>query len=303
MSKYSEQYLADFLDYLAHERKYSARTVRSYQSDLVRFLNFYEKYMGSPLDTFDVIDKPGIRHFLGMEFENGYSSKTVARRLAALKSYFKYLINLEILTRNPAGSIQSPKIKKSLPSYHSESIIDKLMDLPDLSTEKGLRDRAILELFYSTGIRLSELTNLKVGDLDRSNRVLKVVGKGNKERLIPYGKRAEIAIENYRKKCGLGGYTVDNNGPLIMNSKGQRISPRTIQRRVRNYLKMIAESSNLGPHSLRHSFATHLMDRGADIRAVKDLLGHRSLSSTQIYTHLQPEKMKKIYQQAHPHGS
>ena len=169
------------------------------------------------------------------------------------------------------------------------------MNQPDQNTKKGLRDKAIMELFYSTGMRLSELINLNINSLDAKNHLIKVFGKGSKERLIPFGKRAKFSIENYLKIRGLSLNSRLNETPLFVNNNEKRISERTVQRRIGNYIKMIAEGKSLGPHILRHSFATHLVDRGADIRAVGDLLGHASLSSTQIYTHVKPEKMKEVY--------
>ena len=176
------------------------------------------------------------------------------------------------------------------------------MDQPDIKTEKGLRDRAMLELFYSTGMRLSELINLNIGSIDEKNNLVKVFGKGSKERLIPFGKRAKFCMEEYLKIRALNWNTASNGLPLFVNDRNERIPRRTIQRRISNYIKMIASGKRLGPHTLRHSFATHLMNRGADIRAVGDLLGHTSLSSTQVYTHVKPEKMREIYKQSHPRG-
>jgi len=160
-----------------------------------------------------------------------------------------------------------------------------------------------MELFYSTGMRLGELVNLNIGDVDWNQQVVKVHGKGNKERLIPFGERTKLAMDYYLKKRGKMAVQATANSPLFTNRKGQRIAPRTIQRHISNYFKKLATDRSYGPHVLRHSFASHLLDRGADIRAVKEFLGHSSLSSTQIYTHIQPEKMKQIYRQAHPHGS
>ena len=181
-------------------------------------------------------------------------------------------------------------------------MIDELMDQPDHHTEKGLRDKAILELFYSTGMRLSELINLNIGSVDDKNNLIKVFGKGSKERLIPFGKRAKLCLEDYLNKRVLRWSSSNNDVPLFVNGKNKRIPRRTIQRRISNYIKMISSGKRLGPHTLRHTFATHLMERGADIRAVGDLLGHSSLSSTQVYTHVKPEKMKEVYKQSHPRG-
>jgi site-specific recombinase XerD len=240
---------------------------------------------------------------LGFEFDHGFSSKTVARRLAALKSFFNYLMRSERISDNPAIYVKSPKISQSLPYFIDHKVIDALMENPDVSTEIGLRDRAILELFYSTGIRLNELIMLDIGAVDSINQMIKVHGKGGKERLIPFGNRAKFWLENYLKNRAVSFHTAPKKTPLFVNTKGKRVPRSTVQRRIRNYIKIVADGKRLGPHILRHSFATHLMDKGADIRAVKDLLGHDSLSSTQIYTHVQPEKMKEIYKQAHPHGS
>ncbi len=302
MPEFDKTLMEDFLSYLKQERGYSHHTVVSYRKDLDRFREFYESYTGNKASGFSAVDKTTVRHFLGKEFEEGFSSRTVARRLATLKSFFKYLVKIEELQHNPASGVKSPKTKKTLPSYHSDDVIEQLMAMPQTETLTGLRDLAILELFYSTGMRLGELARLNTGDVDTVNQLVRVFGKGKKERLIPIGNRVEISLGKYLSKRGISVKSSGTNTPLFVNNKGIRISTRTIQHRVRLYLKQIAKTDQLGPHTLRHSFATHMMDRGADIRAVKDLLGHSSLSSTQVYTHLQPEKMKKIYKQAHPHG-
>ena len=302
MSDNLKQYIADFYSYLEKERRYSKHTCVSYNHDLRRLNDFLIEYIGSSDISAEGIDKQAIRHFLGKEFEEGFSSKTVGRRLASIKSFFKYLIKAEVVNNNPALYVKTPKTSKPLPNFIDEKMIDALMNAPPRNTITGLRDRAILELFYSTGIRLSELININFRNINIQNNLIKVVGKGNKERLIPFGDRAVKAIENYLEKSGRSLKTADKNAPLFVNSKGERISQRTVQRSVNMYLQLVTEGEHLGPHTLRHSFATHLLDRGADLLAVKDLLGHSSLSSTQIYTHVQPERMKKIYKKAHPHG-
>ena len=236
------------------------------------------------------------------EYENKYTSKTVARRLATIKSFFKYLVKVELIEDNVSIHIHSPKVPKKLPNFVDKNLIDVLMSSPPLDTLIGVRDRAVLELFYSTGVRLSELVNINIGDFHIDKKLVRVIGKGNKERIIPYGKTAESAIENYLKMRNLSFKPVFARSPLFVNSSEKRISKRTIQRRMNNYIKLVADGKSVGPHLLRHTFATHLLDNGADIRAVKDLLGHSSLSSTQIYTHVSIEKLKKDYTQAHPHG-
>ena len=277
-----------FINYLEKEKKFSVHTIKAYRNDIEKFLLF----LSAKNLKIKNISKIDIRDFLASQYEKGFSKKTVARRLASIKSFFRYLINIDYLSNNPALFLESPKIPKKLPNFIDEKIIDDLMNQPDQNTKKGLRDKAIMELFYSTGMRLSELINLNINSLDAKNHLIKVFGKGSKERLIPFGKRAKFSIENYLKIRGLSLNSRLNEIPLFVNKNEKRVSERTVQRRIGNYIKMIAEGKSLGPHILRHSFATHLVDRGADIRAVGDLLGHASLSSTQIYTHVKPEKMK-----------
>jgi site-specific recombinase XerD len=304
--------LNEFLTYLTKERGYSDHTIKAYRFDLNRFITFLTEYFSRPLTDFTAVDRQAIRHFMSREFEqyryrNGKkvlcSGKTVARRLAAVKSFFKYLHRTGRIQDNPAVYVKSPKVSQSLPNFIDYKLIDELMSLPPGDSEKGLCDRAILELFYSTGMRLSELAGLNLRDVDPERQIVKVRGKGAKERLIPFGNRAKFSMENYLRSRSISFTASRVNEPLFVNSKGKRLSLSTIQRRIRGYIRLVMEGNRLGPHILRHTFATHLMDRGADIRAVKDLLGHSSLSSTQVYTHVQPEKMKKIYRQAHPHGS
>ncbi len=290
--------LSEFYQFLEKERGYSIHTIKAYQNDLGRFISF----LPARISGFDQVNRQAIRGFLASEFDNGLTGKTVARRLASIKSFFKYLVRTEQISHNPAIHVKTPKVSQSLPNFVDQKVIEHLMESPDDSTPMGLRDRAILELFYSTGIRLSELIQLDMGHVDAANQLIKVRGKGDKERLIPFGNRAKFWLENYLKNRGLSFNFAPSQTPLFVNAKDQRVPTSTVQRRMRNYIKFVAEGNRLGPHILRHSFATHLMDNGADIRAVKDLLGHSSLSSTQVYTHIQPEKMKKIYKQAHPHG-
>lgn len=289
-----------FLITLEKERNFSLHTIKAYKNDLTRFNLFLNQ--GKSRNKFKEINRNDIRRFLADEYENEYTSKTVARRLATIKSFFKYLVKVELIEDNVSIHIHSPKVPKKLPNFVDKNLIDVLMSSPPLDTLIGVRDRAVLELFYSTGVRLSELVNINIGDFHIDKKLVRVIGKGNKERIIPYGKTAESAIENYLKMRNLSFKPVFARSPLFVNSSEKRISKRTIQRRMNNYIKLVADGKSVGPHLLRHTFATHLLDNGADIRAVKDLLGHSSLSSTQIYTHVSIDKLKKDYTQAHPHG-
>lgn len=296
----------EFYDYLKKERAFSSHTIDAYRNDLDRFILSFPK----TLSDLNQIDKDMIYNFLSEEFDKNYKSKTIARRLASIKSLFKYLIRSEQISQNPSINIKTPKVEKKLPNFVDIKVIDKLMEIPDIKTTKGLRDRAIIELFYSTGIRLSELANLDLSSIiidsnkntGEENYMVKVLGKGEKERIIPFGKEAKYWIDKYLITRGFSINSGLGNLPLFANSKEKPVAYSTIKRRIRNYIKLVSEGEGLGPHILRHSFATHMIDRGADIRSVQELLGHSSLSSTQIYTHIKPERMKKVHANAHPHG-
>ena len=296
----------EFYDYLKKERAFSSHTIDAYRNDLDRFILSFPK----TLSDLNQIDKDMIYNFLSEEFDKNYKSKTIARRLASIKSLFKYLIRSEQISQNPSINIKTPKVEKKLPNFVDIKVIDKLMEIPDIKTTKGLRDRAIIELFYSTGIRLSELANLDLSSIiidsnknsGEENYMVKVLGKGEKERIIPFGKEAKYWIDKYLITRGFSITSGLGNLPLFANSKEKPVAYSTIKRRIRNYIKLVSEGEGLGPHILRHSFATHMIDRGADIRSVQELLGHSSLSSTQIYTHIKPERMKKVHANAHPHG-
>ena len=295
----------EFYDYLKKERAFSSHTIDAYRNDLSRFISSFPK----TLSDLNQIDKDMIYNFLSEEFDKNYKSKTIARRLASIKSLFKYLIRSEQISQNPSINIKTPKVEKKLPNFVDIKVIDKLMEIPDIKTTKGLRDRAIIELFYSTGIRLSELANLNLSSIiidskktGEENYMVKVVGKGAKERIIPFGDEAKYWIDKYLNTRGFSINSGLGNMPLFANSKEKPVAYSTIKRRIRNYIKLVSEGEGLGPHILRHSFATHMIDRGADIRSVQELLGHSSLSSTQIYTHIKPERMKKVHANAHPHG-
>ena len=290
--------ISAFFIFLNDEKGFSNHTIKSYKNDISKFLNFL---LERKIELKEV-SKIEIRDFLADQYDLGLSKKTIARRLASIKSLFKFLFNSRFVSKNPTLFLSTPKTSKKLPDFVDEKMINELMNQPDLGTEKGLRDKAVLELFYSTGMRLSELINLNISSVDDKNNLIKVTGKGSKERLIPFGKRAKFSIEKYLNKRALNWNSLNEEIPLFVNDKNERLPRRTIQRRISNYIKMIASGKRLGPHTLRHTFATHLMDRGADIRAVGDLLGHSSLSSTQVYTHVKPERMKEVYKQSHPRG-
>ena len=294
--------LKEFLNYIQFERGYSAHTVTAYQHDLEKFLNFIYQYDSILLKDFGKIDRQAIRHFLGKEYEEGNSAKTVARRLASIKSLFNYLVQAEVICDNPAIHIKTPKVEKKIPTFVQENKIEDLMKMPDAVTLIGKRDRAILELFYATGIRLNELAGLNIGSVNPQEKLLRVLGKGNKERIVPFGKPAKNALESYLKKRGKS-WASPQQTPLFTGRGEKRIAVRTIQQRVNIYLKaVLGGRTGASPHTLRHTFGTHLLENDADIRSIQELLGHSSISSTQIYTKVNPKKLKEIYTDAHPHG-
>ena len=315
--------LKEFLNYIQFERGYSAHTVTAYQHDLEKFLNFIYKYDSILLKDFGKIDRQAIRHFLGKEYEEGNSAKTVARRLASIKSLFRYLVQTEVITDNPAMHVSSPKIEKRLPIVIQQKRIESLMIQPKIqdskikkenkksrkgSRKRLLRNTAILELFYATGIRLSELVNLNIGSINENEMLLKVMGKGEKERIVPFGKPAKIALKAYLKKRNLNFQSLPEI-PLFCSWHENRIGVRRVQVILEDYLAVVLGSEDnysregANPHTLRHTFATHLLEENVDIRLIQELLGHSSLSSTQIYTNVDTKKMIEIYKDKHPHGS
>ena len=305
--------LKEFLNYIQHERGYSLHTISAYKHDLERFLNFLHQYDGKLISAFGLIDRQTIRHFLGKEFERKderpgrdkkpITAKTIARELASIKSFFRYLVLAEFIKDNPAIHVRTPKMEKRIPTFVQSKKIDDLMNMPDTSTLIGRRDKAILELFYATGIRLSELVGLNIGSVNPKKKTLKVLGKGNKERIVPFGKPAKYALETYLKNRGHS-WVSPWETPLFTGRRENRIAVRTVQDRIKIYLTAVLGGvEGASPHTLRHTFGTHLLDNDADIRSIQELLGHSSITSTQIYTKVNPKKMKNIYKEAHPHGS
>ena len=289
-----------FLEYLEIERNYSNHTITSYHNDLTAFAEFAKE---CGIVEAGRIDKPILRKFLTHLIEEGYSKRSVARKIASLRSFFKFLKRRQLVDSNPVLNIRTPRLEKKLPSFLDEAAAGRLFDLPDKSTIQGRRDAAILEVFYSTGMRLSELMNLNIGDIDRQTCLVKVTGKGRKDRVIPIGQKAIHAVHEYLKmreqlQSGIAGD--GDSRAVFLTDHGKRMYPQIIGSIVKRYIAMVSELEKKSPHVLRHTFATHLLNRGADLKAVKDLLGHESLSTTQIYTHVTTERLKKVYHQSHP---
>jgi len=287
-----ERYIDKFLDYLKVEKDASVHTLINYSVDLRNFSQFLNDREIKTVDVFDV------RKFLVSLRQKGYKKVTIARKMACLRSFFKFLTREGHLKSNPMVGLVGPKLEKKLPLFLGEDDIVKLLDTPDIADPAGLRDKAILETLYSTGIRVSELVGLNVEYIDFIVGIVRVYGKGKKERLAPIGDRALRAIKNYLKKRKKGVGISDR--AVFLNKDGRRLTDRSIRNIVEKYIKVASIRTDISPHSLRHSFATHLLNRGADLRSVQELLGHANLSTTTIYTHLSTERLKNVYDKTHP---
>ncbi len=297
-----ESHIRSFLEYLERERHYSQHTVSSYENDLLQLYTFLCKHFETREIDISKVDHLTVRFFLGEFREEGNSSRTIARKLAAVRSFFKYLLKKKVLKANPVLNLSSPKLEKKLPSFLDEVSVSKMMDIPDTSTSEGLRDKALLELLYSTGMRLNELISLKLHDIDFHNETVKVFGKGKKHRIIPFGSKAKESLKMYLKQRSSFNFEKKNvhEDTFFLSSRGHRMYPKGVYRVVNKYISMVSEIEKKSPHVLRHTFATHMLNRGADLRAVKELLGHESLSTTQVYTHLTMDRLKSVYKQSHP---
>ena len=270
-------------------------TIESYRRDLSQFASLAGGKAGEGPRN---ITNEDVRKFASSLTSCGYSGRSVARKLSSVRSFFSYLCEKKVLSQNPGKSVRSPRVVKSLPNFLSAKEMEQLFLTVEEKGEAGKMARAILELLYSTGIRLRELVGLDVTDVNTGERLIRVRGKGKKERLVPVGRMAMCAVQEYlaaRKKFP-GGIPE----PLFSGRGGNRVSPRTVERIVKRWLGKVSSLSKLSPHIVRHSFATHLLDRGAELRAVQKLLGHSSLRSTEIYTHVTPDRLKRAYSQAHP---
>jgi tyrosine recombinase XerC len=292
-----------YLDYLRKERHYSRHTLLAYGNDLKQFAEYCAGARRAQNVSPASVTQAEIRSFLGALLERGLEKKSLARKLAAVRSWYTYLERKKITETNPALNIVTPKLARKLPSVLPETCIDTMMELPAASTPEGLRDRAILEILYGTGIRLSELVGLNLRDVDLKNGTMSVVGKGSKQRIVPVGAKARQAVERYlsvRGEISAGKRTLTGGDALFLTPHGRRMYPKGVYRIVHAYIGAVSDVEKKSPHVLRHSFATHLLNRGADLRAVKELLGHESLSTTQLYTHVTVDRLKRVYDQAHP---
>ncbi len=296
-----EKLSIEFITKLEHEKGFSEHTLRAYHKDLLQFDVFLKAEKRSSLAS---INHLLLRKFLAVLRSKSYSKTTIARKLASIRSFFKFLIQKGELVSNPFEMLRTPKQEKKLPHFLSINEVDVLLETPDRSNVMGLRDMAILETLYSTGIRVSELVALDENNIDFFGGMIKVLGKGKKERLVPIGGHAMKAINEYvgskPKNNKSEKEKISGSGPLFLNRFGNRLTARSVARSLDKYLKISGLNQLTSPHTFRHSFATHLLDKGADLRSVQEMLGHSSLSTTQIYTHITTERLKSVYDKAHP---
>lgn len=294
-----------FISYLDVERGLSPNTVEAYATDLAQFAAFLRERKIALAERVQLVD---VRAFLRRRVGEGLGTRSMMRKVSALRGFFGFLVRRGDCVADPTLHLTAPKRRESLPTVVSEDRIREMMALPDVSELSGVRDRAILEFLYGTGVRLSELVTLDIADLVESAEVIRVIGKGDKERIVPWGGEARKWFLRYqRKRFGIvrdaGEKALERfraHAAFSAGSDPRRISPRTVQRIVHRYLRRVSLAASVSPHTLRHAFATHLLDNGADLRAVQELLGHESLSTTQIYTHVTPKRLRETYRKAHP---
>ena len=288
--------IAEFLDFLRHEKNASPHTVAGYGRDLRQVA----AYLKEREIRWDKTGNVVLRGFLAELHEKKRKKTTIGRKLAALRSFYDFCVRKKWIAENPARILATPRQEKRVPSFLSEAETAELLDLPRSTAPLDLRDKAVLELFYATGIRVSELVGIETADIHFGERLVRVRGKGKKERIVPFGHKAREALEAYRRArpelaaCSAGGEA------FFLNYRGGRLTARSVQRMVRKYIRRTAVARRISPHSLRHSFASHLLGRGADLRVIQELLGHASLATTQKYTHVDLQQLLTVYKKSHP---
>jgi integrase/recombinase XerC len=298
--------LLDYLRDIEQGRQLSPHTVAAYRRDLLELSAFLDRYYQNEDWSWNGIDRLALRGYIAELSRRGLARRSIARKLSAARSFFRHLHREDLIEANPARAVRSPKLEKTLPGWLTRLEVDRLFDVAEYAsadnTFRGTRDHAIVELFYATGMRLSELHGLDMAAVDLVADQARVLGKGRKERILPLGGAAVAALRRYemrRREVVARNPDADRHA-LFLSERGQRLSRRQLQNIVRGLLDRVADDAGLSTHSLRHSFATHLLDAGADLMAVKELLGHASLSTTRIYTHIAKDRLKRVYDQAHP---
>jgi len=287
----------NYIHHLQAERNASPYTVRNYKTDLIGFFEFLRT---KEISSLEEIDKRALRDYLSHLMAQGFVKASIARKLSAIRSFYRYLLREGALSTNPLEKGASPKLDKRLPSFLTIEEVNQLLEAPDLSTPQGQRDHAILELLYASGLRVSELVKLNLEHVDLDSQEIRVWGKGSKERVALMGKPAANALHTYLSQGRPKLTGKKQTSALFLNRYGERVTERRVQRILEKYASLAGMDKRVHPHMLRHTFATHLLDGGADLRVVQELLGHANLSSTQIYTHVTRSQAKKVYLSAHP---
>ena len=295
-----EQSLHSFFKYLRIERNASDNTIAAYRTDIELFLDFLTDLNGGNKPRVDMLQKNLIRRYLSQLYSKNYSRRSAARKLAALRTFCRYLVRQGIIKQNPTLGIATPKLEKRLPDFLSRDEVRAVLQLPDPATFEGLRDFIVLELFYATGMRVSEVAGLEYRNLLLQEGVFRIVGKGRKERLVQTGHELKTHLEYYLKRLAdVYKRPLARDDRLFIDSEKRPLTRFQIADMVRKYVSKVADEKKAHPHALRHSFATHLLNEGADLMSVKELLGHENLSTTQIYTHMSADHLKKIYKKYH----
>ncbi len=292
-----QELLDAFLNYLSVERGLSRNTIISYKEDITTYIGFLN---AAKISSFSLTTKNNITDFMLHEKDKGLSANSVARRLAAIKAFYRFLVRERILKADPSSLIDSPKLWKKIPQILSMNEVDALLSQPNIRDMQGIRDKAILETLYATGMRVSEAVNLKTDTINLDVGFLRCVGKGNKERIIPIGTKAINSIKRYLKISRPHQLKNKDSNSLFLNRFGKKISRQSLWKIIKRYAKEARIKKTIKPHMLRHSFATHLLERGADLRSVQEMLGHSNISTTQIYTHINKDRLKSIHKMFHP---
>jgi len=299
-----KEHINSYISFLKNEKNYSNNTIISYKNDLLQLLNYLEDYKILKRNNMQYIDRSIMRKYIVYLKKSNYSARSISRKISTIRSFFNFLSREGIIKINPTINLITPKIDKKLPYFLYLQEINKLIETPPRHTLLGIRDRAILELLYGTGMRVGELVNLNIHDIDLYEKTVRVFGKGSKERILPLGNPSIDAIQEYltSRNLFIKNIAINRNDQyaFLLNRFGGRLSVRSIRRIIIKYMKMAGLNKKISPHVLRHSFATHLLGGGADLRSVQELLGHESLSTTQIYTHITKERLKIIYKKSHP---
>lgn len=292
-----KELIDSFLNYLSVERNLAKNTVNSYRQDL----NFYRQYLSkNNINGFSQTTKNEIANFMLSQKDKGISTNSIARRLTAIKSFYRFLVRERVIKSDPTSLMETPRLWKKIPDYLNMNEVEALISQPKLREKIGMRDRAILEIMYATGMRASEVVNLKIDNINLDMGFVRCLGKGNKERIIPFGRQARIAVNRYLERSRPNLAKKKTSDFLFLNRFGTKISRQSLWKIIKKYAKAARIKKPIRPHILRHSFATHLLERGADLRSLQEMLGHSDISTTQVYTHVNKERLKTIHRMFHP---